>query len=98
MWCDWTDRVVIERRGRKPKWYEKASLKREDKVIHDADVVYTMFPVCNTHIEELYGREFRHLDRNVVNTVYDKDYNIDEVIAKRSVSNDILFIGNHRYK
>lgn len=98
LWCDWTDRVVIERMGREPKWYEKASLKREDKVIHDADVVYTMFPVCKTHMEELYGREFRYLDRNVVNTVYDKDYNIDEVIAKRCISNDILFIGNHRYK
>lgn len=98
LWCDWTYRVVLERRGREPQWYEKGSLGHEDKTIRDADVVYTMFPVCKEHMEQLYGREFRYLNRNVINTVYDKNYNIDTIIGRRYISNNILFIGNHRYK
>ncbi len=98
LWCDWTDRVVIERQGRGICWYEKKSLAHEDKTIRDADVVYTMFPVCKEHMEQLYGREFRYLDRNVINTVYDKNYNIDTTIEQRYISNNILFIGNHRYQ
>lgn len=97
LWCDWTDRVCIERMGREPKTYEKWALAQEDKAVKGADVVYTMFPKCKEHMEGLYGREFRYLSRNVVNTVYEKPYKIDELILNRFHSDAILFIGNHRY-
>lgn len=97
LWCDWTDRIVIERLGREPKFYERRSLRHEDNVMQKADKVYTMFPKCKEHMEELYGREIIYLNRNVVNTVYDGGFNIDENINIRYNSNRILFIGNIRY-
>lgn len=98
LWCDWTDRIVIERIGREPQWYEKSSLDFEDSVVKGADSVYTMFPVCKSRMEELYGREFRYLERNVVNTVYEGDYDVASNSIIRAQSRKILFIGNHRYK
>ena len=97
LWCDWTDRVVIERLGREPKFYEKASLRHEDNVMKSADKVYTMFPDCKKHLEELYGREILYLNQNVINTVFDGEFNIEDNIKTRENSNKILFIGNHRY-
>ncbi len=98
LWCDWTDRISIERMGREPKWYEKWSLRQEDKTVKSADVRYTMFPVCKRHQEELYNVEFRYLDRNVVNTVFDGYFELEKAIVKRFNSEKLLFIGNHRYK
>lgn len=97
LWCDWTDRIVIERLGREPKFYETASLHHEDNVIKNADRVYTMFPKCKEHMEELYGREIIYINRNVVNTVFEEEFNIEENIRTRLLSKKILFIGNIRY-
>ena len=97
LWCDWTDRIVIERLGREPRIYEKASLRHEDNVMQKADKVYTMFPKCKEHMEELYEREIIYLNRNVVNTVYDGAFDIEKNIETRYASNKILFIGNTRY-
>ena len=62
-----------------------------------ADKVYTMFPKCKEHMEELYGREIIYLNRNVINTVYDGSFDIEKNIETRYASNSILFIGNTRY-
>ena len=97
LWCDWTDRIVIERLGREPRFYETASLRHEDNVMKNADKVYTMFPKCKEHMEELYGREIIYINRNVVNTVFEGEFNIEENIRTRLLSKKILFIGNIRY-
>ena len=97
LWCDWTDRIVIERLDREPRFYEKASLRHEDNVMQKADKVYTMFPKCREYMEKLYGREIIYINRNVVNTVYDGSFNIEKNIETRYISNKILFIGNIRY-
>ena len=97
MWCDWTDRIVIERLGRQPQWYEKRSLLHEDNVMKRADAVYTMFPKCQKQMEKMYGREITYLQRNVINTVYEDTFHLEENIPLRRQSNIILFIGNIRY-
>ena len=98
LWCDWTDRVSIERMGRKPQWYERAGLKYEDYVLANADALYTMFPVCKEKMEEYYSKEFRYLNRNVINTVYNGTFDLKRNINTRFASKKIIFIGNHRYK
>lgn len=98
LWCDWTDRIVIERLGRKPTFFEKKSLQHEEQVIKKADLVYTMFPVCKTQMQKMYNREIIYLNRNIVNTVYNGSFNIEENIDTRLNSKKILFIGNIRYK
>ena len=97
LWCDWTDRIVIERLEREPRFYERVSLRHEDNIMQKADRVYTMFPKCKEHMEELYGRKVIYLNRNVVNTVYNGDFDIEKNIETRYASNKILFIGNIRY-
>lgn len=97
LWCDWTDRIVIERLGREPRFYERASLRHENKVMKNSDKVYTMFPKCKEYMEKLYSREIIYINRNVVNTVYDGSFDINMNIETRYVSNKILFIGNIRY-
>ena len=98
LWCDRTDRVVIERLERAPKWYERRSLAHEDGVMKRADAVYTMFPKCKEHLEELYQRPVNYLNRNVINTVYDGIFDLESTTLNRKQSNKILFIGNLRYK
>ncbi|MDE7431233.1 MAG: glycosyltransferase [Lachnospiraceae bacterium] len=97
VWCDWTDRIVIQRLGRKPAWHERWSLQQEDKAISKADLRYTMFPVCKRKMEKQYDVEFRYLNRNVVNTVYPTMPDFDLLIKNRYASNEIIFIGNHLY-
>ena len=98
LWCDWTDRIVIERLGRKPQWYERKSLTHEDQVMKRADAVYTMFPKCKEQMEKQYQRPIEYLNRNVVNTVYEGPFDLQENIFDRKQSNFILFIGNSKYK
>lgn len=98
LWCDWTDAMVIERLGRRPKWYEKKSLKHECKVLAEADVVYSLFPVCARQMEVMYKRPVLYLERNVINTVYDGDFNIHDIVDEKRKSNIILFVGNLRYQ
>lgn len=98
LWCDWTDRISIERMGRSPQWYENGSLKYEDNVMKNASMVYTMFPVCKERMENFYGREIKYLNRNVINTLYDKPFKNEENVIRRFKSSNVLFIGNHRYK
>lgn len=98
LWCDWTDRIVIERLGREPEWYEKRSLAHEDGVMKKADEIYTMFPKCKERMEQLYKRPIEYLNRNVVNTVYDGQFILNQCIKNRVLSSKILFIGNVRYR
>lgn len=98
LWCDWSDAIVIERIGRQPKKYERKWLEYEASSIKKADRVYTMFPMCKKQMERLYGREFIYLERNVINTLYDGEWDLEKNSTLRYSSNIILFIGNHRYK
>lgn len=97
LWCDWTDRIAIQRLGRAPKFYEIASLQHEDNVMKQADKVYTMFPVCKRQMQKLYNRDIIHLERNVVNTVFSGEFEINQCISQRFSSKKIVFIGGKNY-
>jgi glycosyltransferase involved in cell wall biosynthesis len=95
LWCDWTDAVVIERLGRTPKWYERASLQHETRVMQCADAVYTLFPICSQDLSARYNRPVIYLNRNVVNTVYQGHF--PHLSPCKQQNHRILFIGNLRY-
>lgn len=97
LWSDWTDRIVIQRFGREPKWYELGSLKHEDNVVKSADLVFSLFPKVAKDMSIYYGREFVCLGKNVVNTVCDEKWSLMDIIENRKKSNKILFVGNTRY-
>lgn len=98
LWCDWSDAIVIERIGRRVKSYERKWLRHETSVIKNADAVYSMFPFCSRKMTEMYGREVRYLDRNVVNTLFNGSIDMPDLVSRHATSDKILFIGNHRYK
>lgn len=98
LWCDWTDEIVIERLGRGIKWYEIGSINHERSVMKRASAVYTMFPKCREQMEQMYGRPIVHLNRNVVNDASGQEIDLEELVRVRAKSNNILFIGNHRYR
>ena len=98
MWCDWPDREVIRRLGRKPAWYEKGWLKYEDRSIRDADEVYSMFRVCADNMRDYYGRDVHHLGINVVNTLYEGAFDPEASARVHYGGGYVLFVGNHLYK
>lgn len=97
LWCDWTDEISIERMHRKVQWYEYRSICHERKVMKNADIVYSMFPICTKQMEKMYHRPIHYLSRNVVNTIYSGTFDLNSNITHRKQSNIILFIGNIRY-
>ena len=97
LWHDWSNRAYIERTNRKPYAHEIKALESEDLAIKKACRVYTMFPSYKELMETLHMRKFIYLNRNVVNTVYDKNFDIQKNISAREKSNIILFIGNLHY-
>lgn len=99
LWCDWPDEVVIERLQRFPEWYERFWLKHEESSIRNADIVYSLFPVCAENMSRRYSREVAYLNRNVVNTVSDERYELDDdEVMQRYSAGKILFIGNKNYR
>ena len=98
LWCDWTDAMVIERLGRSPKWYERKSLKHEEKVLKNADLVYSLFPVCATQMQNTYKRPVYHLNSNVINSVFEGKFDVRDAVMEKQQSNVILFVGNLRYQ
>ncbi len=97
LWHDWSNRAYIKRANRELYTHEIKALESEDLAIRKASKVYTMFPAYKELMEILHKRDFIYLNRNVVNTVYDKDFDIQENISGRKGSNIILFIGNLHY-
>lgn len=97
LWCDWSDAIVIQRLGRSMKKYERKHIAHETSVIKCADAVFSLFPTCRDKMEQMYDRKIIYLDRNVVNTFYNGDADIQAIIENREGSHSILFIGNRRY-
>ncbi len=96
-WCDWTDEIVIQRIGRNIKWYELSSIKHERTVMSRSNLVFSLFPMCSKQMSAMYNRDVIWLDRNVVNTTFESNPKIDEIIERRVSSNIILFIGGLKY-
>lgn len=98
LWCDWPDEVVIQRLKRSPKFYEKHWLQEEEKVIKNADLVYSLFPVCAENMSKRYTREVVYLNQNVVNTICEEKFDLtEELIKTHYYSDKLLFIGNYNY-
>lgn len=98
IWSDWSDEISILRKNGKINRYERYAVKRERESIAKADLMYTMFPVCKQEMEKMYNRKIHYLNRNVINSLYERIFDIEDFISKHKSSQRILFIGNFRYK
>lgn len=96
---DWTFQIQIEERlQRKPYFFEKWFIKKQNKVITHADKVVCLFPETAERIRVSFpGTEAHYLGQNVINTVYKGNLCENEIINRKAASNKVLFIGRRHY-
>jgi len=96
---DWTYRILIEERmNRRPYFFEKIIINREDKAILKAEQVVSLFPACaNTMKKTIQGKQINYLNQNVINTLYSGELDEHSIIEKKKQSSSVLFIGGMKY-
>lgn len=99
LFCDWTYKILIERAGRTPYFFELPFIKRQDAVINTANYVVSLFPACASRMKLDYPQANIHsFTTNVINLLYDKQLVQDEILKRKLEKKRILFVGNKWYK
>jgi glycosyltransferase involved in cell wall biosynthesis len=96
LFCDWTyDHHLKYFSGRKPDFFERQSLRREEAQIENADLVISLFPKVTNDMKERYLNPRIVHCGNVINALH--PVRGPEVIQLKSTSNSLLFIGSNKY-
>lgn len=96
LFSDWSYLYRIrEFSKRRPFWFEKASLKREEKHINEADFVISLFPGSKIFNDLNYQNQNCHYLGNVINAFQTPDK--QALMARKQKSTLVLFIGNKKY-
>jgi glycosyltransferase involved in cell wall biosynthesis len=94
--CDWTyDYYFKKFMERKPDFFEKKAIEREDAQIRKADLVFSLFPNVTQYMKDRYGNDRIFYLGNVVNSVYEVP--TDENYPSKGNANKLLFIGSKKY-
>lgn len=99
LFSDWDYETMIkEKRDRNPYFFEKWSIKRQEKVLNKADLVVSLFPNAAEKMRIRYQKSsIISLGKNVINSFYDGEIDESAIIRKKEASNKILFIGTLQY-
>ncbi len=96
LFCDWTvDYYFKYFLNREPRWFERRPVRRQDALIEGADLVISLFPGVTDYLHTYYKNKNIVYLGNVVNS--ELSVTADEVIGRKRVSKDLLFIGNRKY-
>lgn len=97
---DWTYKILVaERLKRSIYWFERRFVRQQDEAILHAKHVVSLFPVCAYHMRKDYPTvDISYLGGNVINSFYEGCLQENEVIARKTKSNRILFIGGKKYR
>lgn len=96
LFCDWTyDYFFQQFQERKPNFFERQSIRRENAEIKKADKIFLLFSTIQDHFRQKYNINAIYLDGYVINALKEPDE--DRVIKKKSKSNKILFVGTPKY-
>ncbi|HAH58014.1 MAG TPA: hypothetical protein DCL86_07695 [Bacteroidales bacterium] len=94
--CDWTyDYYFKYFKNRKPDFFEKQSIKREDKQIQGTDCVISLFPRVAEYMKARYGSEKVHYLGNVINALFEPGK--EEIFHLKRNSGKLLFVGSKKY-
>ncbi len=94
--CDWTyDYYFKYFIDRKPDFFEKQCIKRENSQIEGSDIVISLFPSVAEYMKKHYINENIYYLGNVINSLYVIS-EIDAIKHKKN-SNNILFVGSKKY-
>lgn len=94
--CDFTyDHYFEYFLDRKPDFFERQSIKREDRQIEGSDLVFPLFPSVADYMRIHYKNANIHYLGYVINSLY----NVLEIemINHKKNSNSILFVGSKKY-
>src|SRR6186713_2898709 len=92
LFCDWTiDYHFKYFQNRRPRSFELGPMKRQDRIVEDANLVISLFPGVTDYLRTYYKNPNIVYLGNVVNS--EVAFSADEVIARKKGSVDILFIG-----
>lgn len=90
---------LIRRNNRTPNILERFSIKRTKKALSKADLVTILFPQDMESMRELSPEiNVQYRGGNVINSFYDGELNESEILASKSKSNMILYVGGGHYK
>jgi glycosyltransferase involved in cell wall biosynthesis len=94
---DWTyDHHIRYFKDRKPDFFERRSIAREDACIQSSDLIFPLFPRVEKYMIDRYHHPETHYLGNVINAVVGPDDEAD-IIRQRMSARRILFIGKDRY-
>lgn len=99
LFCDWTYKIlVIDRLQREPFWFETRFCRQQEIAINNAKHVVSLFPVCAERMRKDYPKaRISFLGGNVINSLYPKSLDKNEILSQKRCSNKILFIGGKKY-
>ena len=94
---DWTyDHYIRYFKDRKPDFFERCSIAREDACIQRSDLIFPLFPRVEKYMIDRYRHPETHYLGNVINAVVGPDDEAD-IIRQRMSARRILFIGKDKY-
>jgi hypothetical protein len=92
---DWTyDYYLKYFANRKPNWFEKQSVNRENTMINGSDLSIALFPAVAEYMKPKYSTPIKYLG-NVINAIYEP--NKIELLELKKKSKKFLFIGSKKY-
>lgn len=93
---DWTfDYYLKEILNKKPDYFERKYISRENYQIACADLVFPLFPGVKKHLEDKNILNKIHYLGNVINTVVESN-ELENILLKENSFN-ILFAGSYKY-
>jgi glycosyltransferase involved in cell wall biosynthesis len=98
MISDWTldyyMRFILKR---KPRFFERRVLRRDDKEIEATDIVFSIFPGITEYLRQKYKNTNIYYLGNAVNHIIPPPANCQELILKKQKSFKLLLIGGKKY-
>lgn len=94
--CDWTyDYYFKYFLNRKPDFFEKQSIRRENLQISGSDLVFSLFPGVADYMKKKYCTDNIYYIGNVINSICTSSRN--EILCLKKQSYKLLFIGKIKY-
>jgi glycosyltransferase involved in cell wall biosynthesis len=94
--CDWTyDHYFKYFIDRKPDFFEKQCIKRENSQIEGSDIVFCLFPGVAEYMKQYFKNENIYYLGNVINSLH--AVSSADILKQKISSNSILFVGSKKY-
>lgn len=99
LFCDWTIEYEIKNhQKRKPNYFEKKMIRRQQCQMNEADCIITLFPNVYDELVTQFSQDKVYYLGNVINTDLDDSEDVPKLIDTHYHSKRILMIGRKAYK